>query len=83
MIKGGMIWDEGMTKRRQSSAARSSGRQHGDRDKANARERKHAEAERKKTFDRALDLGLEESFPGSDPVSVAQPPPNADDKDGS
>jgi hypothetical protein len=49
----------------------------------NARERKRTEAERKKTLDRALDLGLQESFPGSDPVSVSEPPPNADDKDGS
>ena len=44
-------------------------------------ERKHAEAERKKALEEALDLGLEETFPGSDPVSVTQPPPSARDKD--
>ncbi|MGA7433453.1 MAG: hypothetical protein WBQ24_12860 [Xanthobacteraceae bacterium] len=32
-------------------------------------------------LDEALDLGLEDSFPGSDPVSVTQPPPSAYDKD--
>ena len=31
-------------------------------------------------LDEALDLGLEDSFPGSDPVSVTQPPPSAYDK---
>jgi hypothetical protein len=28
----------------------------------------------------ALDQGLEESFPGSDPVNVTQPPPSAADR---
>jgi hypothetical protein len=31
-------------------------------------------------LDRALDRGLEESFPGSDPVNVTQPPPSREDK---
>jgi hypothetical protein len=31
-------------------------------------------------LDRALDRGLEESFPGSDPVNVTQPPPSKEDK---
>jgi hypothetical protein len=35
--------------------------------------RKDAEAECKKSLDEALDLGLEETFPGSDPVAVTQP----------
>ena len=30
----------------------------------------------------ALERGLEDSFPGSDPVSVVQPPPSVDDKKG-
>lgn len=30
--------------------------------------------------ERALERGLEESFPGSDPVSVVQPPPSIQDK---
>lgn len=42
---------------------------------------KELAAERKRTFDEALDYGLEESFPGSDPVAVTQPPPSACDKD--
>jgi hypothetical protein len=46
-----------------------------ERDERQARQaRIHAE------LDEALDLGLEESFPGSDPVSVTQPPPSAYDK---
>ncbi len=35
----------------------------------------------KDKLDDALDKGLEESFPGSDPVSVTQPPPSRHDED--
>ena len=38
-------------------------------------------AKRKKTLDEALDRGLEDTFPGSDPVAVTQPAPSASDKD--
>jgi hypothetical protein len=34
----------------------------------------------KEKLDDALERGLEETFPGSDPVSVIQPPPSARDK---
>lgn len=34
----------------------------------------------KKELDRALERGLEESFPASDPVNVTQPPPSVQDK---
>jgi hypothetical protein len=34
----------------------------------------------KEKLDEALERGLEETFPGSDPVSVIQPPPSAQDK---
>jgi hypothetical protein len=43
-------------------------------------ERKQRQAKRKKAMDDALDCGLEDSFPGSDPVAVTQPPPSARDK---
>ena len=51
-------------------------------------EARHREKEQKQAkdakvqaeLDEALDLGLEDSFPGSDPVSVTQPPPSAYDK---
>jgi hypothetical protein len=33
----------------------------------------------KRRLDEALDEGLEETFPGSDPVSVIQPPPSKAD----
>ena len=35
--------------------------------------RRDAGAECKKALDEALDLGLEETFPASDPVAVTQP----------
>jgi hypothetical protein len=35
----------------------------------------------KERLDRALDEGLEETFPGSDPVNVVQPPHSPKDKD--
>ena len=35
----------------------------------------------KKKLDDALDKGLEESFPGSDPVNVTQPPPSRHDQE--
>ena len=33
----------------------------------------------KRRLEEALDEGLEETFPGSDPVSVTQPPPSKAD----
>ncbi len=46
-----------------------------------AEEGKTARAEkRKKSLDDKLEQGLEETFPGSDPVSVTQPLHNARDK---
>lgn len=38
-------------------------------------------AKDKKELERQLDEGLEESFPGSDPVSVTQPAPSKPDAD--
>jgi hypothetical protein len=35
------------------------------------------EKDRKDRKDKELDKALEESFPGSDPISVAQPAPNS------
>jgi len=43
-------------------------------------DRKERQAKRKKALDDALDRGLQDSFPGSDPVAVTQPPPSARDK---
>ena len=50
-------------------------------DEADIRRRREQEASHKKQLEDALDLGLEDSFPGSDPVSVTQPPPSPYDKD--
>ena len=41
--------------------------------------RKDAEGAEKRQLDRALEEGLEETFPGSDPVNVTQPPPSKAD----
>ena len=35
---------------------------------------------RDEKLDKALERGLEDTFPASDPVSVVQPPPSARDK---
>ena len=43
--------------------------------------RKNVEAECKKSLEEALDLGLEDTFPGSDPVAVTQPVRGTCDKD--
>jgi hypothetical protein len=42
--------------------------------------RKDAGAECKRALDAALDLGLEDTFPASDPVAVTQPSGSACDK---
>lgn len=49
------------------------------RDEAAERSRQD-DAERRRTIDKALDGGLEDTFPGSDPVSITQPAPGARDK---
>jgi hypothetical protein len=48
------------------------GTQHTKADRAETH-RKGAEADCKKALDQALDVGLEETFPGSDPVAITQP----------
>jgi hypothetical protein len=42
-------------------------------------EPKHAKDAEKRKLDDALEEGLEETFPGSDPVNVTQPPPSKQD----
>jgi hypothetical protein len=42
--------------------------------------KRRAQEERRERLDDALEQGLEDSFPGSDPVSVIQPPPSVYDK---
>jgi len=41
--------------------------------------RKPRESAEKRRLDEALEEGLEETFPGSDPVNVTQPPPSKGD----
>jgi hypothetical protein len=38
-----------------------------------------SDREEKRRLDDALEEGLEETFPGSDPVNVTQPPPSKGD----
>ena len=40
---------------------------------------KDGKAAEKRRLDQALEEGLEETFPGSDPVNVTQPPPSKGD----
>jgi hypothetical protein len=49
-------------------------------DEADIRRRREQDASHKKKLEDALELGLEDTFPGSDPVSVTQPPPSPYDK---
>jgi hypothetical protein len=53
------------------------GFEHEDEGRAARRDR---ESRRKKAFDDSLEKGLEETFPGSDPVAVTQPPHSPHDK---
>ena len=41
---------------------------------------KNAEDSEKRRLDAALEEGLEETFPASDPVNVTQPPPSKQDR---
>jgi hypothetical protein len=44
------------------------------------RRRRERARKRKEALDDRLDLGLEDTFPGSDPVAVTQPAASAHDK---
>jgi hypothetical protein len=53
-----------------------------DRDYFKATEKPHHETpEEKKKLDEALEKGLEDSFPASDPINVTQPPPSKKDRE--
>ena len=45
----------------------------------NDRAPKGRDADEKRRLDEALERGLEDTFPASDPVNVTQPPPSKDD----
>ena len=38
------------------------------------------DAKERRRLEKSLEEGLEDSFPGSDPISVTQPPPSLQDK---
>jgi hypothetical protein len=62
-------------------ATRKSGMHHStSHDPQDTREGKASAEKHKKSLDDKLDQGLEETFPGSDPVSITQPPPTTRDK---
>jgi hypothetical protein len=42
--------------------------------------RREREEARKRKLEKSLEQGLEDSFPGSDPINVTQPPPSVADK---
>jgi hypothetical protein len=53
-----------------------------DRDHFKTTEKPHRETpEEKKKLDDALEKGLEDSFPASDPINVTQPPPSKNDRE--
>jgi hypothetical protein len=45
-----------------------------------AKRRREENAAHQRQLDDALDRGLEDTFPGSDPVSIIQPPPSPHDR---
>ncbi len=45
-----------------------------ERDEPHSSGKREREAKSKKALDEQLDTGLEDTFPGSDPVAVTQPP---------
>jgi hypothetical protein len=49
-------------------------------DKDQAAKRRNREEKRKEELDEALERGLEDTFPGSDPVAITQSPPSVRDK---
>jgi len=49
-------------------------------DEERQRKRQERDAELRRALDETLERGLEDTFPGSDPVAVTQPPPSARDK---
>ena len=53
--------------------------QEGIHDRTSFRQQKDAKSAEKRQLDQALEEGLEETFPGSDPVNVTQPPPSKAD----
>ena len=56
-------------------------RMHDSIDRDDKARRKRRGQDSREQLDDALEQGLEESFPGSDPVSVTQPPSSVYDKD--
>ena len=52
-----------------------------DRDHFKSTEKHHETPEEKRKLDDALEKGLEDSFPASDPINVTQPPPSKKDRE--
>lgn len=52
-----------------------------ERDHVKATEKHRETPEEKKKLDEALEKGLEDSFPASDPINVTQPPPSKKDRE--
>ncbi len=65
-----------------SNTTRSQPPDHGDseQDTKEAGKNRERTETRKQRLDESLDRGIEDTFPGSDPVAVTQPPPSAHDK---
>ena len=42
--------------------------------------RREKERAQRRKLEKSLEQGLEDSFPGSDPINVTQPPPSVADK---
>ena len=67
-------WNRNRTPQAHESAFERRDAEHGDKGRGDR------DAELKDRLDDKLDAALEETFPGSDPISVTQPPPSVHDK---
>ena len=49
-------------------------------DEVDEKTKRDKEEAHKRRLEKSLEQGLEDSFPGSDPINVTQPPPTKGDK---
>ena len=49
-------------------------------DEVDDKTKRDKEEAQKRRLEKSLEQGLEDSFPGSDPINVTQPPPTRGDK---
>ena len=77
---GGLSWTMERNRSLQPRSTPAASTRRKDSGEASRQRDERKDAKRHARLDDALERGLEDTFPGSDPVSVVQPPPSARDK---